>query len=142
MAAMVFAEHLRRAGLDGRVRVTSAGIGGWHEGDPADARTVRVLFEHDYPTEHSAAQVNDDHLSADLLVAMDNGHDRDLRDLLARQGVTADHLRMFRSFDPAATGLIDVPDPYFGDYDGFLEVLGLVEAAMPGLLEWVRDNLE
>jgi len=142
MAALVFAEHLRRAGLDGQVRVTSAGIGGWHAGDPADARTVRALFEHDYPTQHAAAQVNDDHLSADLLIAMDNSHDGDLRALLTRRGDTDERLRMFRTFDPAATGLLDVPDPYFGDYDGFLEVLALVEAAMPGLLEWVRDNLE
>jgi len=141
MAAMVFVEQLRRAGLDERVRVTSAGIGGWHVGDPADPRTVRVLAEHDYPTNHAAAQIDDDHLSADLLLAMDNYHDVALRDLLTQRGDTDDRLRMFRSFDPAATGLLDVPDPYFGEYNGFVEVLGLVEAAMPGLLEWVRANL-
>ena len=89
-----------------------------------------------------AAQINDDHLSADLLLAMDNDHDVALRDLLTQRGESDDRLRMFRSFDPAATGLLDVPDPYYGDYDGFVEVLGLVEAAMPGLLEWVRANLE
>jgi protein-tyrosine phosphatase len=47
---------------------------------------------------------------------------------------------MLRSFDPDAAEL-DVPDPYYGDYAGFGEVLGMVEAAMPGLVEWVRTRL-
>ncbi|MDI5980588.1 protein tyrosine phosphatase, partial [Amycolatopsis magusensis] len=36
MAALVFREQLRRAGLADRVRVSSAGIGPWHVGEPAD----------------------------------------------------------------------------------------------------------
>lgn len=141
MAAMVFTEHLRRAGLADQVRVTSAGIGPWHEGEPADPRAVRMLKDHRYPTEHIAAQVTPDHLSADLLLAMDSGHEAALRDLLAHQGDSPERVRMFRSFDPNAGTDLDVPDPYYGDGDGFVEVLGMTEAAMPGLLDWVRTNL-
>lgn len=136
IGALVFTEHLRRAGLADQVRVTSAGIGPWHIGEPADPRAQRVLVEHDYPSTHVAAQVNEDHLGADLILAMDAGHEMALRDLLDGD----DRLMMFRSFDPVA-GDLDVPDPYYGGYDGFVEVLGLAEAAMPGLLEWVRANL-
>ena len=46
-----------------------------------------------------------------------------------------------RSFDPAAPQGAEVPDPYYGADDGFAEVLGMVRAAMPGLLAWVRDEL-
>src|SRR5437763_14376828 len=74
MAALVFGEHLRRAGLAGRVRVTSAGIGAWHVGDPADSRAARTLARAGYPTSHVAAQVDDRHLDADLLLAMDSSH--------------------------------------------------------------------
>lgn len=136
IAALVFTEQLRRAGLADQVRVSSAGIGPWHIGEPADPRARRVLAEHDYPTGHVAAQVNEDHLAADLILAMDAGHEMALRDLLGGD----DRLMMFRSFDPVA-GELDVPDPYYGGYDGFVEVLGLAEAAMPGLIEWVRANL-
>jgi protein-tyrosine phosphatase len=52
---------------------------------------------------------------------------------------------MFRSFDPDAdpdgTGDLDVPDPYYGGPNGFADVLAMIEAAMPGLLAWVRSNL-
>jgi protein-tyrosine phosphatase len=141
IAALVLTEHLRREGLTDRVRVTSAGIGPWHVGEPADARARRVLAEHGYPTDHVAAQVNEDHLSADLLLAMDNGHEAALRDLLKHQGDTDERLVLFRSFDPGATDP-EVPDPYYGDFPGFVEVLRLVEAAMPGLVEWIRANLD
>jgi protein-tyrosine phosphatase len=137
MAAVVFREHLRRAGLDDTVTVSSAGIGGWHVGEPADKRAARTLSGAGYPTEHVAAQVGPSHLDADLLVAMDSGHHEALVDL-----VGADRVRMFRSFDPAATGGdLDVPDPYYGDRDGFTVVLAMIEAATPGLVDWVRARL-
>jgi low molecular weight protein-tyrosine phosphatase len=141
MAALVFGEHLRRAGLADRVRVSSAGIGPWHVGEPADARAARTLADHGYPTGHIAAQVDERHLDADLLLAMDSGHEAALRDLLAHQGDDPDRVRMFRSFDPAANGDLDVPDPYYGGRDGFTEVLDMIEAATPGLLAWVRERV-
>ncbi len=136
MAALVFGEHLRRAGLEDRVTVTSAGVGGWHVGEPADKRAARTLAGAGYPTGHVAAQVGPEHLDADLLVAMDSGHEAALIDL-----VGGERVRMFRSFDPAANGDLDVPDPYYGHRDGFAEVLAMIEAATPGLLDWVRARL-
>jgi protein-tyrosine phosphatase len=138
MAALVFADHLHRAGLADRVQVTSAGIGGWHAGDPADSRAIRTLARAGYSTEHVAAQVGTAHLDADLLLAMDSSHERDL---LRHRGLGAGEVRMLRSFDPEATDL-DVPDPYYGGQSGFTEVLTMIESAMPGLLEWVKRRLE
>jgi protein-tyrosine phosphatase len=68
---------------------------------------------------------------------MDSGHLSDLRDLADDPG----RVRMFRSFDPAADGDLDVPDPYYGERDGFAVVLAMIEAATPGLLDWVRERL-
>jgi protein-tyrosine phosphatase len=140
IGAVVFTARLEEAGLADRVRVTSAGIGPWHVGDPADPRARRVLSSHGYPTTHVAAQVDEDHLSADLLVAMDAGHEAALRDLLKHQGDGDERLRMLRSFDPAADDP-DVADPYYGPYEGFEEVLRQVEAAMPGMVEWARSRV-
>jgi protein-tyrosine phosphatase len=141
MAEMVFREHLRREGLEDRVRVTSAGTGGWHVGDGADYRAAAVLAEHGYPYKHSAAQVNTDHLKADLLVALDGGHERALQRLVAGTGGDPVRIRMLRSFDPKARGDLDVPDPYYGGNSGFTRVLRMIEDGMPGLIAWVRQNL-
>lgn len=132
---MVLAAHLEQAGLRD-VAVTSAGIGGWHAGEPMDPRARRTLADHGYPTAHTAAQVDASHLGADLLVAMDDGH----RAALLRRVEDPERVRLMRSFDPAAGGDLDVPDPYYGDDEGFDEVLAMVEAASPGLLTWVRER--
>ncbi|ALG14615.1 protein tyrosine phosphatase [Kibdelosporangium phytohabitans] len=136
MAAIVVREHLRREGLD-EVEVSSAGTGSWHVGDAADPRAQKVLLDHGYQSAHVAAQVGTEHLDADLLLAMDSGHADDLRGMVGDPS----RIRLFRSFDPAATGDLDVPDPYYGGNDGFVIVLGMIEAATPGLAGWVKDEL-
>src|SRR4051812_46900856 len=136
VAAIVFREHVRRAGLAGVVEVSSAGTAGWHAGDAADERAAESLVAAGYPSEHVAAQVDELHLGADLLVALDSGHARELR----RLSGDPDRVRLLRSFDPDADG-VDVPDPYYGDREGFDEVLAMTEAAMPGLVAWVRERL-
>ena len=135
MAAMVFREHLRREGLSDRVRVTSAGTGPWHAGEPADARARATLAAHGYGGEHTAAQVGEEHLSADLLLAADKGHLRELR----YQVDDPERVKLLREFDPSAPPGAEIPDPY---YRGFDDVIGMIERAVPGLLGWVREQLE
>ncbi len=138
MAEKMFADQLRRRGLADAVRVTSAGTGNWHVGKGADARATRVLHAHGYPTDHRAAHVDDDHLAADLVVALGRNHVRLLREL----GVDDDRIRMLRSFDPRSGAYaLDVEDPYYGDHDDFEQVFAVIEAALPGLHDWVDKQL-
>ncbi|GHF89334.1 protein-tyrosine phosphatase [Amycolatopsis bartoniae] len=137
MAAIVFRDHLDREGLGDRVRVSSGGTGPWHVGEPADARALATLHAHGYDDKHIATQVDEEHLSADLLLAADAGHLRDLRRLLDDPS----RVRLLRSFDPAAPEGAEVPDPYYGGDEGFDEVLAMIERTVPGLLEWVRGEL-
>jgi protein-tyrosine phosphatase len=134
MAALVFSEHLRSAGLEGEVEVESAGVGGWHVGEKADERAREVLADAMYPTGHTARQLCRDDLGADLVLAMDTGHLAALRRVLP----DPDRVAMFRSFDPDAGTDLDVPDPYYGGPGGFTDLLRTIEAAMPGLLAWTN----
>ncbi|MEU0249003.1 low molecular weight protein-tyrosine-phosphatase [Streptomyces sp. NPDC006235] len=142
MAEIVFRARVAEAGLDGLVEVDSAGTGGWHEGDGADPRTVAVLEENGYATGHTARQFQPSWFSRlDLVVALDSGHLRALR-RLAPTEQDAQKVRLLRSYDPAAGGDLDVPDPYYGGAEGFEECLGMVEAASAGLLAAVREDME
>jgi protein-tyrosine phosphatase len=136
MAALVFRSHLEREGLADVVKVSSAGIGGWHAGEPADKRAQATLRAHGYRTEHLAAEVDGEHLDADLMLAADDSHLRFLRGKVE----DPDRAQLLRAFDPAAPRDAEVPDPYYGADNGFEEVLGMIERAMPGLLLWVREN--
>lgn len=136
MAESIFASAIADAGLADRVRVSSAGTGGWHIGQPADNRARTELLAHGYSDSHVAAQLTPDHLSADLLVAADSGHVAELE--RKRLG---SRVQLLRSFDPTADGP-DVPDPFYGSQADFALVREQVEAAVPGLLAWVHATLE
>lgn len=142
MAALVFQAHLEQEGLSERVRVTSAGTGGWHVGDAADPRAVQTLLANGYPSKHAAAILGEDHLGADLLIALDSEHRNALHRKLTQSGDDGTRIRMLRSFDPLSSGNLDVPDPYYGGDGGFTNVLRMIEASMPGLMQWVQDNLD
>ncbi|MEV3904851.1 low molecular weight protein-tyrosine-phosphatase [Mycobacterium sp. NPDC050551] len=138
MAEKMFAHQIAERGLADAVRVSSAGTGGWHAGDPADSRAGRVLRAHGYPSAHCAAQVDDDHRGADLVVALGRNHLR----MLGEQGVPSNRLRMLRSFDPrSGAHALDVDDPYYGTQDDFEDVFRVIEAALPGLHDWVDERL-
>lgn len=138
MAEKMFAHQIDERGLAGVVRVSSAGTGGWHAGDGADRRAAQVLVDRGYPSTHSAAQLDDDHLAADLVVAMGRNHTRILKDL----GVPPERLRMLRSFDPrSAAHPDDVEDPYYGTLVDFEDVFAVIETSLPGLHAWVDERL-
>ncbi|MFZ2510898.1 MAG: low molecular weight protein-tyrosine-phosphatase [Gordonia sp. (in: high G+C Gram-positive bacteria)] len=135
MAESIAAAAIVDAGLADQVVVSSAGTGGWHIGEPADNRARTELLAHRYSDAHVAAQLDTGHLSADLLVALDSGHVREL----SRKRL-GDRVRLLRSFDPTADG-DDVPDPYYGGPEDFALVREQVEAALPGLLAWIHATL-
>ena len=118
-------------------RLVQTGLG-VREPDPADRRATHTLRAHGYPTAHRAAQLTDDHLAADLLVALGRNHLRMLQHL----GVPADRLRMLRAFDPRSGAHVqDVEDPYYGTQDDFETTYTVIDAALPGLHRWVDEQL-
>lgn len=146
MAEAVFRAHVAEAGLEGRITASSAGTGGWHIGDPADPRTTATLEAAGYELVHCARQFEPDWFEEhDLVIALDEGHERELR-AMAPTSQEAAKVRLLRSYDPTASeddGFgFDVPDPYYGGTQGFDEVLRLVEAAVPGVLAEAAAALE
>lgn len=130
VAEKVFRARLAEAGLTDAVAVSSAGIGGWHVGDPMDRRAAATLRERGYDTQHAARRIDPELLAADLLVAATRDHVRELVDA----GADPENVVLLRAFDPAAPEGAEVPDPYYGGPDGFDEVIEMIEAAMPGLV--------
>lgn len=136
MGQNILRHALADAGLADHVEVVSAGTSGWHVGHPADNRARTELLARGYSDAHVAAQLGPEHFAADLLIAMDGDHVRAME--RKRLG---DRIRLLRSFDPDAEPDADVPDPYYGTEDDFAQTRLLIEAAVPGIVEWVRARL-
>ncbi len=136
MAERVARGWAERAGLDG-VRFTSAGTSTEELGEPIDARARRVLARAGYSSgghrahQITAAEIRD----ADLVVAMEGLHLSRMRRLVP----DADNLALLTDFDPDAEPGSGVPDPWYGSADGFNGTLASIEAAMPGVLDRVRE---
>lgn len=140
MAHVVLESRLAEAGLAGDVVVTSSGTGGWHRGEPMDPRAAATLRAAGYdPSRHVARTFStDDYAEHDLLLAMDA---RNLADMTELAPTVADAAKaqLFRTFDPEATASDnEVPDPWFGDDDGFTHVLAMVERTADALVGHLR----
>jgi protein-tyrosine phosphatase len=126
------------AGLDGRIEVESAGTGGWHVGEPPDARATEAAHRRGVTLAGAARQIRpEDFETFDLLVALDRENLRHLLAIAPGEDA-AEKVRLLREFDPASDGDLDVPDPYYGGERGFESVLDQVQAACRGLLEELR----
>ncbi len=133
LAEGVFRHLVAEAGLAERFVVDSAGTGAWHEGEPADPRSIQVAAAHGVTLEGRARQVVPDDLRRfDVVVAMDRDNLAVLEAISSSAGGTA-RLHLLREFDPAADG-DEVPDPYYGGPHGFEKVYHMVHAACEGLL--------
>jgi len=115
------------------LEVDSAGTGDYHIGDPPDPRSRLAAMRRGIDIGGLRARqiAADDFLRFDFILAMDPDNLRNLR-AAAPPGASA-RVRLFLEYAPQ-TGRLDVPDPYYGDENGFETVLDLVEAASRGLL--------
>jgi protein-tyrosine phosphatase len=131
---------VREAGREDEFEIDSAGTGGWHVGNPPDARATESARRRGIALAGEARRVTrEDFERYDLLLAADRENLAELR-ALAPNEESRSKARLLREFDPDSEGApdLDVPDPYYGGPDGFEEVLDLVEAACRGLLEHAR----
>lgn len=116
--------------------ISSAGVSDEEHGNPIDRRAKQVLENAGYDvTGHRAHQITAAEIrDADLVVAAEQAHVERMR----RMVPDAANLHLISEFDPAAEPGANLPDPWYGDADGFLDTLDAIEAAMPGVVDAVR----
>ena len=133
LAEAVFKDLLERRGLDRRYEVDSAGTHGWHEGEPADPRTIKVGARHGLRVDSVARGLSAaDFERFDVLVAMDRGHLREMRARCPK--ALHGKLVLMPDYDPERARR-DVPDPYYGGENGFEEVYRILDRCCRGLLD-------
>ena len=136
----VFRQHVAQAGLEGRIEIASAGTHDYHVGECPDRRTIAAARRRGYDlSAQTARQLREgDFLRFDPILAMDHGH---LTYLMRRcPAAQRGKIRLFMDHAPHLPHR-EVPDPYYGDAEGFELVLDLVEAASQGLLTQLRRTL-
>ena len=137
----VFRAALDRAGLAGRVRTASAGLGDWHVGSPPDRRAIQAASRRGYDlTALRGRQVEpEDFARFGWILCMDESNLRAL-DRNETAGIRRTP-RLLLDFAPEL-GVREVPDPYYGGPEGFDRVLDLIEASTAGLVARLQPMLD
>ncbi|MEO9967548.1 MAG: low molecular weight protein-tyrosine-phosphatase [Reichenbachiella sp.] len=126
----IFNHKASMMGLD--MVADSAGTAAYHVGEQPDHRSIEVARVHGVPINHKARKlIVEDFDRFDYILAMDGQNFQDMKSLTTGN---TDHLFLLREFDQDANGKQDVPDPYYGGYDGFENVFQMVSRSIDQLI--------
>ncbi len=115
MAKAIFEHQIKEAQLEDHFKAQSAGTASYHIGAPAGPRTLSTLKSHGILFGHQALQVNTSDIDTyDYLITMYYQNFLHLQNMNPLGSV----LIKMRDFDTLEKNG-DVPDSYYGQYDGF-----------------------
>jgi len=136
----VLRAKLAEAGLDALVELDSAGTHEYHLGRAPDPRTQRHALQRGYDLSALRARKVGlpDFDRFDLILAMDR---ENLAGLARLRPDAGEKLRLLMSF-ATRHDADEVPDPYYGEGDGFERVLDYIEDACEGLVAELRQRLQ
>jgi protein-tyrosine phosphatase len=136
-AEAVFRGRVAAAGLAERIACASAGTHGFNAGAAADARARAAAGRRGYDMSKARGRAIavEDFDRYDLILAMDRQNLDALREICpeGRQ----ERLRLLMEF-ARRHDVMEVPDPYYSNAQGFELVLDMIEDACGALLEHVR----
>ena len=128
---------LEQAGMENEVKVDSAGILSYHQGELPDARMRMHAARRGYNLVHRSRPVRtEDFYDFDMIIGMDDRNIDDLRELAPSP---EEEKKIYRMCDFSVKKVVDyVQDPYYGGDSGFENVLDILEDTCGGLLEMLR----
>ncbi|MCB1986679.1 MAG: low molecular weight phosphotyrosine protein phosphatase [Burkholderiales bacterium] len=133
-ADAVFRHTVKKAGLEDKIFVDSAGTHAYHVGDPPDRRAQSIALKRGYQMHDLRARkvIPDDFVHFDYILAMDN------ENLALLQQRCPDpygrKIELLMQYSKGMYSNREVADPYFGGDQGFEMVLDMIEEASQGLL--------
>lgn len=132
LAEAVLRHKIALVGRSGEFDVDSAGTHDYHVGERPDPRTIRIATLNGILTEGiRARQVEmSDFEDFDLIFGMDTGHVRHLKKMAPPDY----HHKIHLYLEYAGAGVADVPDPYYGGFEGFEEIYKMIDKASNKLI--------
>ena len=138
LAEGVFRHVVREAGLEHRFEIDSAGTSAYHVGEPPDRRTAAVAERRGIVLDSRARQFRSEDLTRfDYVLAMDRSNLAAV-ERAARGTKPIGEVRLLREFDPEAGDDLEVPDPYYGEPQGFELVHDIVDRSCRHLFDHIR----
>ena len=130
LAEALFRQHAESEGVMYRFAIDSAGTGGWHVGEPPDGRMTEVAESRNVRLSGHARQLTANDLNQfDHVICMDEDNLRATMGL----GTGSARVELMLTYHGDVTDL-DVPDPYYGEPQGFDHVFDLLDISCRNLM--------
>jgi protein-tyrosine phosphatase len=129
------AEGILRSKLSENFIVDSAGTGNWHVGQPPDKRSVLTAKNYNLDITHLRGRhfSKRDFQEFDYIYVMDN---QNYKDVIAQTQNEAEKAKVQLILDEIFPGeRVDVPDPYYGQQDGFEKVYQMLDKACDSIAQ-------
>lgn len=132
--------HLRQQNLHPRITTASAGTHGYHIGKPPDPRSQAAALRQgvDISTDLARQLKPGDFHEFDYIMVMDENNLSDASRIAP--GDASAELCLMMEFAPDY-GMREVPDPYYGGEEGFLQVVDMLNHAAECLVNDLRQRL-
>jgi protein-tyrosine phosphatase len=132
LAEGIMKHKIAEQGLDWEV--DSAGTGGWHAGDLPDSRSIQVAQKHGVDLTYQRARKlrSIDYEPFDRIYVMDSINYQDVKRLANEDEYHKIELIM-NEVEPHRN--INVPDPYYGEGDGFEHVFQMLDRACDAIIK-------
>lgn len=140
LAEGVFQSVLKSYNLEDAFVIDSAGTSNYHVGDLADDRARKVAKQNGIILNHRARQfISQDFTNFDYILVMDHlNYDAVLS--ISKDANDQQKVFLFRSFDETNIDDYNVPDPYYGGDDDFIEVMEIVSRASHGFIKFLEQD--
>jgi protein-tyrosine phosphatase len=132
-AEAIFNHKIRERQLDHMFETDSAGLHGYHSGEKADARMISHAQKRGYSLDSISRKITKNDLKEfDLIVAMDDSNIDGLKSISPDEYKS----KICKITDFLSDSLYsEVPDPYYGGYQGFENVLDILEYSVDSLID-------
>ena len=140
-AEAIMKYYVKERGLEEQYYIDSAGISGYHSGDPADRRMQSHAIRRGYDLTSLSRMfyLDADFSDFDMIIGMDDQNIRDLQ-RMATSEEERNKIHKMTDFCQRFSYRDSVPDPYYGGDSGFELVLDLLEDAVEGLLIYLNGG--
>ena len=138
MAQAILEHEIGNAGLSSAFTVDSVATSHYEVGNPSDPRTRKNALSHGIVVNHTARQITDkDCQEAHLVLVVDNQNLESVRIRFEKLGLDTAKLMLLREFDPTP-GNKQIPDPWYGDEQGFETVFQMIERTCKNLVKELK----
>jgi len=139
LAQGVLQQKCDEAGL--QVKVDSAGTAGYHQGEPPHPDSIKVAQENGISISHQRGRMfkTCDIQEYDKILAMDRSNYCAIKTSSGKSWDESKVSLFLNELNPGKNE--EVPDPWYGTYDGYKDVYKLIDATCDRIVEKLKNEL-